>query len=90
MTMNYMEYGFGLFAHDIAATAQRFHLDLEHLQVEIFSPGRQAILIETQGAQVFRIHLSLEEDRIVAVKQIAGPAVSPENDAFAKYKAFMK
>ncbi len=88
--MNYLEYGFGLFAQDIAAVARRFHLELEHLQVEIFSPGRQAILIETQGEHVFRIHLSLEEDRIVAVKQIDGPAVSTENVLFTKYKTFMK
>ena len=88
--MNYMEYGFGLFAQDIAAVAQRFHLDLEHLQVEIFSPGRQAILVESRGAHAFRIHLSLEEDRIVAVKQVSGPAVSAESELFVKYKAFMK
>ncbi len=88
--MNYMEYGFGLFTQDIAAAAQRFHFDLEHLEVEIFSPGRQAILVESQGERVFRIHLNLEEDRIVAVKQIAGPAVSGGNDGFVKYRAYMK
>jgi hypothetical protein len=85
-----MEYGFGLFVQDIATVAQRFHLDLEHLQVEIFSPGRQAIFIETLDEHVFRIHLSLEEDRIVAVKQIAGPPVPQESDLFEKYKMFMK
>lgn len=88
--MNYMEYGFGLFAQDIATVAQRFLFDLDHLQVEIFSPGRQAIFIETRGEHIFRIHLSLEEDRIVAVKQIAGPPVPQENDLFEKYKRFMK
>lgn len=88
--MNYQEYGFGLFAQDIAAVAQRFQLDLAHLHIEIFSPGRQAIVIEKQGAHAFRIHLSLEEDRIVAVKRIAGPAVTNEDELFAKYKTFMK
>jgi len=88
--MNYMEYGFGLFAQDIAAVAQRFGVDLQHLQVEIFSPGRQAIFIETRGEYAFRIHLSVEEDRIIAVKQVAGPVLPSDSDLFAKYKTYMK
>ncbi len=90
MKMDYTEFGFGLFEEDIKQVAQRFNLDLEHLQVEFFSPSRQAILIETIGGREFRIHLSLEEGRIIAVKQTSGPMESGESDVFAKYKTFMK
>lgn len=90
MKMDYTEFGFGLFEEDIKQVAQRFNFDLGHLQVEFFSPGRQAILIETIGAREFRIHLSLEEGRIIAVQQTAGPLESGESDLFDKYKKFMK
>jgi hypothetical protein len=56
---------------------------------EILAAG---IFVETVSAREFRIHVNLEEGRIVAVKQIAGPPV-PEgetSDPFAKYKIFMK
>ncbi len=90
MKMDYTEFGFGLYEEDIKKAAQRFSLELAHLEVEFFSPGRQAILIETVGERVFRIHVSLEEGRIIAVKQTAGPMESAESGVFDKYKAFMK
>ncbi len=90
MKMDYTEFGFGLYEEDIRKAAQRFNLDLAHLEVEFFSPGRQAILSETFGERVFRIHVSLEEGRIIAVKQTAGPIEAGESDMFGKYKTFMK
>lgn len=90
MKMDYTEFGFGLYEDDIRKAAERFTLDLAHLEVEFFSPGRQAILIETIGERVFRIHLSLEEGRIIAVKQTAGPVDAGASLVFDKYKTFMK
>lgn len=90
MKMEYTDFGFGLFEEEIKQVAQRFNLDLERLQVEFFSPGRQAIFIETLGEREFRIHVSLEEGRIIAVKQTAGPPELGAGDVFAKYKTFMK
>ncbi|NUO79123.1 hypothetical protein HUU05_03530 [candidate division KSB1 bacterium] len=90
MKMDYTEFGFGLFEEDIKQVAQRFNLDLTNLQVEFFSPGRQAILLETVGAREFRVHLSLEEGRIIAVKQTGGPLEPGASDVFAKYRSFMK
>lgn len=90
MKMDYTEFGFGLYEEDIRKVAQRFALDLAHLEVEFFSPGRQAILIETIGERVFRIHLSLEEGRIIAVTQTDGPVQDAESELFDKYKTFMK
>jgi len=90
--MTYDEFGFGLYQEDITKVAERFHLDLAHLAVEFFRPERQGIFVETVGERQFRIHVSLEEGRIIAVKQIAGPdeEESAGADLFGKYKAFMK
>lgn len=90
MKMDYADFGFGLFEEDIKLAARYFNLDLENLQVEFFSPGRQAILIETVAGREFRIHLSLEEKRIIAVKQTAGPPEPVDSNVFDKYKSFMK
>jgi hypothetical protein len=89
--MNYTDYAFGRFATDIAAVAQQYQLDLEGLEVELFTPGRQAIVVEAVGNQRFRVHINLEENRIIAVKQITPPLVKNAGaDPFAKYKSFMK
>ncbi|MDZ7304533.1 MAG: hypothetical protein ONB44_20605 [candidate division KSB1 bacterium] len=89
--MDYIEYASGRFATDIAAVAKQYDLNLDHLEIEFFNPGRQAICVETIGGRSFRVHLNLEENRIIAVQQIAGEAgESSGEDFFAKYKNFMK
>lgn len=89
--MTYNEVGISL-DEEILNVAQRFNLDPHHLQVEFFNPGHQAIFVEEVGAVKFRIHLSLEEKRIISVKQISGALERSPGapDHFAKYKAFMK
>ncbi|MDZ7267185.1 MAG: hypothetical protein ONB48_07630 [candidate division KSB1 bacterium] len=90
--MTYSEIGFHFDEEEIAQVAAAFNLDTNCLQVEFFRPGHQGIFVETVADRKFRIHLSLEEKRIVSVQQIAGP-LTPALDApdpFAKYKAFMK
>jgi hypothetical protein len=89
--MNYLEFGFGGFSKEIAAVAEKFDLNLDHLDIEFFSPGHQGIFVETVNGRRFRIHLSLEEDRIVAVKQLdLNPSEKIAEDLLAKYKNFMK
>jgi hypothetical protein len=89
--MTYHEVGVS-FDEEILKVAETFDLDPHHLQVEFFSPDRQGIFVEAVADCKFRIHLSLEEKRIIAVKQISGPTERPPGgpDPFAKYKAFMK
>lgn len=89
--MTYNEVGINL-DEEILNVAEAFNLDAHCLHVEFFSPGHQGIFVEEMGASKFRIHLSLEEKRIISVKQISGPAehAPGEPDPFAKYKAFMK
>jgi len=89
--MTHNEYAFGSFATDIAAVAQKFNLNLNDLEVEFFTPARQAIVVETVGKKRFKVHINLEENRIIAVKQVsAAPVENGETDQFAKYKSFMK
>jgi len=89
--MNYTEYAFGRYQADIAAVAEKYDLNLDDLEVESFSPGRLAILVEKVGERRFKVHLNLEENRIIAVKQMtAEPFENSDIDQFVKYKSFMK
>ncbi|MDZ7343561.1 MAG: hypothetical protein ONA90_03500 [candidate division KSB1 bacterium] len=89
--MNYTEFAFGRFESEIAAVAKQFELDLQNLEIELFTPNQQAIFVEAVGSRRFRIHLSLEGNRIIAVKQVAGePIENSSADLFAKYTKFMK
>jgi|GEM_PF-1367454 len=89
--MNHTQYAFGRYEADIAAVAEKYDLNLEDLEVESFSPAALAILVEKVGERRFKIHLNLQEGRIIAVKQIAGPPLEDKaKDQFAKYTSFMK
>lgn len=89
--MAYHEVGNSL-EEEILEVAEMFNFDPQHLLVEFFNPGRQGIFVEDVGEVRFRIHLSLEEKRIISVKQIAGPSERAPGapDPFEKYKVFMK
>jgi hypothetical protein len=89
--MNYTEYAFGRYESDIVAAAEEYNLNLRDLEVESFSPSGLAILVEKIGERRFKIHINLQEGRIIAVKQIAGaPLENDAEDQFAKYTSFMK
>jgi len=89
--MNYTEYAFGRYETDIVAVAAKYNLNLKDLEVESFSPTGLAILVEKIGERRFKIHINLQEGRIIAVKQIAGaPLENNTGTQFAKYTNFMK
>ena len=90
--MNFGDFVFGISNEkNVSEIAEGFDLDLDNLQVEFFSPGHQGIFVEKVGQRMFRIHVNIEENRIIAVKQIEGPlAPSGAGDPFEKYKSYMK
>lgn len=89
--MNPTDYAFGRYETDIAAVAEKYKLNLNGLEVESFSPTGLAILVEKIEDRRFKIHINLQEGRIIAVKQIAGaPLENNTENQFAKYTNFMK
>jgi len=88
--MNFHDPGFRRFEEEILRTADHFGLDHENLEVEFFSPGSQAILVERINGWRFRIHCNLQEKRIISVRQIENGAATVTPEVLAKYKAFMK
>lgn len=88
--MNFRDPGLRRFEEEVEDTANKFGLDRENLEVEFYSPRTQAIFVERVQCWRFRIHINLEEQRIVAVRQIESGAAAVQPEVLAKYKAFMK
>ncbi|KAA3615395.1 MAG: hypothetical protein DWQ05_13650 [Calditrichaeota bacterium] len=77
-----------IFSEDIEKIVDMFSLNTKDLLVESFSPGDNAIIVETQNKSRFRLHIDLQEKRIIAAKKL-GENKSDTHD-FDKYIAFMK
>jgi hypothetical protein len=89
--MNYREYVFGRYETDIAAAAEKYNLSLNDLEVESFSPAGLAIFVEKIEGKRFKIHINLQEGRIISVQIMGSESADRNNEAlFAKYKSFMK
>jgi len=86
--MKHTEYAFGRYEADIAAVAEKYNLNLNGLEVESFSPTGLAILVESMGESRFKVHINLQENRIIAVQKLGAESV--DEIVFAKYKNFMK
>ncbi len=86
--MTFLHPRFALFRDDIARVAEDFALDQKKLVVEMFTPNNNVIFVETVAGNEFRIHINLQEKRIVSVRQLR----SENMDAhfFQKYSIYMK
>ncbi len=88
---NPMKYAHDLYAahsEEISHIADLFGLNREGLVVEAYIPKQTAIFVETVDDKKFRLHVNLEENRIISVKQLG--VDKAEVAEFDKYMAFMK
>ncbi len=82
---HYQEY-----AEEFKQIAQRFDLDPKHLKVEFYLPRTQAILIEQVENQEFKIHINLEENRIISFQRLTPNGNGNCERIKNKYRRFMK
>ena len=78
------------FTKDFLEIARNYSLDPDNLKIEFYTPRCQAILVERVENHLFKIHINLQENRIVAVQRIS---VGPNGNLDAlkdKYRKFMK
>ncbi len=78
------------FKETLMDVASRFSLNPDKLSVEFFAPNCQAIFVEHVGDQDFKIHINLQENRIVSIQSL-----SDANNGFTdrlkeKYRQYMK
>lgn len=78
------------FSNDFQKIAKHFSLNSENLEVEFYTPRCQAIFVEEVDQHKFKIHISLEEDRIISVQQISNGVNGNGVSLKEKYRRFMK
>lgn len=76
------------FKDEIAKMAERFRLNADDLLVESYEPRTTAIVVETVDNHRFRVHINLQENRIIAAKQLDADRV--DKAKFEKYLVYMK
>jgi len=88
--MDYHDPGLRRFEEDITEMVNYFGLDEKNVEVEFYIPRTQVILVERVQRWRFRIHINVQEKRIIAVRQIESDAPAMQPEALSKYKVFMK
>ncbi|MFQ6113281.1 MAG: hypothetical protein ACE5NG_04225 [bacterium] len=78
------------FTEDFQKIAKQYSLDPDKLKVEFYTPNCQAILIEQVNSHTFKIHINLEENRIISVQMLTGASNGESDLIKEKYRKFMK
>lgn len=78
------------YVDDFQEIAEHYSLDPENIKIEFYSPRCQAILTEQIEDYTFKIHINLEEDRIVSIKKLIGNGNGNSETLKDKYRQFMK
>lgn len=76
-----------IFKDDIQKVIEKFNLSSD-VKVIAFAPGANAIFIEEKDNKHFKLHINLEENRIIAIKQMEGEKI--DSGSIQKYAPFMK
>lgn len=78
------------FTKDFQQIASQFNLNPDKLTVEFYTPQCQAILVEQIDGHVFKIHINLEENRIISVQMVSEPENGSAEYIKEKYRKYMK
>lgn len=80
------------FSKDLNELAHQYELDPQNLTIEFFTPRHQAIVVEKLDGEAFKIHINLEENRIISVKRLTENGCANGKGAHLreKYRKYMK
>ncbi|MFQ5823473.1 MAG: hypothetical protein ACE5JB_05410 [bacterium] len=78
------------FTEDFIKIAKQYSLDPNKLKVEFYTPNCQAILIEQVNGHAFKIHINLEENRIISIKRLTKSTNEEADNLKEKYRKYMK
>jgi hypothetical protein len=78
------------YTKDFENIARKFSLDPNGLKVEFYTPNCQAILIEKVNGEEFKIHINLEDTRIVSIRRLTENGNDNGEQLKEKYRKFMK
>jgi len=78
------------YVDDFQEIAKQYSLNPEKVKIEFYTPQCQAILTEQIEDHTFKIHINLEENRIVSIKHLTGNGNGNTDIFKEKYRKFMK
>ena len=78
------------YVDDFQKIAKHYSLNPEKVKIEFYTPHCQAILTEEIENHTFKIHINLEENRIVSIKHLTGNGNGNTDTFKEKYRKFMK
>ncbi len=78
------------FQKSLIQVAESFSLNPDKLKVEFFTPNCQAILVEQVDNQDFKIHINLQENRIVSFRRLSQNSNGVSESLKEKYRRYMK
>ena len=78
------------FSKDLKELARKYELDPQSLTIEFYTPNHQAIVIERFDEEAFKIHINLEEERIISVKRLTENGNGNGENLKKKYRKYMK
>jgi hypothetical protein len=87
--MEYKSPHFKRYANDFIRIAKNFALNTEGLKVEFYMPGQQAILIEKVENEAYKVHINLQEERIISFQRISGNGKPYSETIHRKYRQYM-
>lgn len=88
--MEYQSQFYEKFLEEISKIAAAYSLNPDNLEVEFYAPGSQAIFIETVENHRFKIHINLQEHRIISYQMMTGTQNGEAESIKDKYRKYMK
>lgn len=78
------------YLEDFKKIAKQYSLNPEKTKVEFYTPQFQAIVTEQVEDQTFKIHINLEEQRIVSIQRLTTNGNGRTEALKDKYRKYMK
>jgi len=87
--MEYKSPHFKRFQNDFMKIAKRFAINTAGLKIEFYMPGQQAIFIEQIEDEAYKVHINLQEDRIISIQRVSGKGKPDSEQIRKKYRQYM-
>ena len=87
--MEYKSPHFKRYEKDFIKIAERYALNANGLKVEFYMPGEQAIVIEQIEDEAYKIHINLQEHRIISIQRVSGNGKPYSDKIRKKYRQYM-
>jgi hypothetical protein len=88
--MEYTSAHFKRFEGELKKIAATYALNMNGLRVEFYMPGHQAIFTERIEDEAYRVHINLEENRIISIQRVSGNGKPDSEQVRKKYRQYMR